>query len=530
MADKEIVLTEQERKIVRAAQSRSSPFRKLTQWDFALLAVIFFLQFVAVSFLAVHRLIDSDEGFYLYISKLVATIGVVPYKDVFYQQMPLLLYVYGAWMKIFGFSWEAGRLLSAFLAAVIGTLLFWSIRRTTNKPILALSCALLYAFNLSMLLFFLTAKTYVLSTALLFGSLLAGTDNRERHSRWIAGVSGLLLALSVETRLFFTAVVPVFAIWFWARQDSDTGRMRFWHFLVGFSSGLIPSLIFIGVARRQFIYDNLLYHSMRDPAGLVGDFQQKAAVARQLIIGAESFRPTQFFFLLLGVPLAIVFWRKLAPITRLAAASSVMLGLASFLPTPTFGQYFCVLIPFLILCLAGAFENAVDAFAGFVPRKAFMSGLVALTIAYSAAAVPRIQSLFLRGEGMPGIGPATDTVDWRLSTVKEIAGIIESNSAKDSPVVTSWPGYLLTIDRNAYPKMENQISVDTAWKLSAEEADELKMLREVDLLRSIADANVTIVVAGNCTHGRRQLYHEALFRNNYKLISRVGNSEIYVRH
>jgi len=73
-------------------------------------------------YLACNRLIARDEGFYLLASKLVAT-GQVPYLDFFYPQMPLLPYVYGTWMKVFGFEWHSGRMLSAVLSTLLGLLL-----------------------------------------------------------------------------------------------------------------------------------------------------------------------------------------------------------------------------------------------------------------------------------------------------------------------------------------------------------------------------------------------------------------------
>src|SRR5262249_13938397 len=76
---------------------------------YGLLVILMAAVFVPVSFL---RLVDGDEGTYLLVSRLVAD-GRVPYHDFFYPQMFLLPYVYGAWMKVVGYSWYAARLLSA---------------------------------------------------------------------------------------------------------------------------------------------------------------------------------------------------------------------------------------------------------------------------------------------------------------------------------------------------------------------------------------------------------------------------------
>src|SRR5205807_1747646 len=65
--------------------------------------------------MSLFRLVDADEGIYLLNAKEVLN-GSLPYHDFFYPQMPLLPYVYGLWMKLFGVSWYSGRLLSALLA------------------------------------------------------------------------------------------------------------------------------------------------------------------------------------------------------------------------------------------------------------------------------------------------------------------------------------------------------------------------------------------------------------------------------
>jgi hypothetical protein len=47
-------------------------------------------------FIARHRLIDGDEGFYLMASRLVLE-HKTPYLDFLYTQAPLLPYAYGHW-------------------------------------------------------------------------------------------------------------------------------------------------------------------------------------------------------------------------------------------------------------------------------------------------------------------------------------------------------------------------------------------------------------------------------------------------
>ena len=73
--------------------------------------------------IALIRTVDGDEGFYTMASKLVAH-GHTLYVDFWYQQAPLLPYVYGAWGRVFGQSWYSLRLLSCLFAIVLGVLLY----------------------------------------------------------------------------------------------------------------------------------------------------------------------------------------------------------------------------------------------------------------------------------------------------------------------------------------------------------------------------------------------------------------------
>jgi hypothetical protein len=477
------------------------------------LPLVFLIQLGFFSPLALRRLIDSDEGFYLLISKLVVTHSILPYRDVFYQQMPLLPYLYGAWMRVFGFSWVSGRMFSAVLAAVAGTLLFHTVRKSTNRLSLAIISLLLYASNLSVLLFFLTAKTYVLSTLLLLGGVLLARTGSGRF-RYVA--SGLLLALSIQTRLFFAAAAPAFFVILWRENLNPQAAIR--RFASGMLIGFVPSLLLFLIAPRQFLFDNLIYHGLRDSAGLVGDLGQKLEIAQKLFLSSNPFRPTQFALLFVGLPLALVVWRKIDKTGRLGALLVLLLGFVSLLPTPTFGQYFCVLVPFLILCLMQGVRQLED----FLPdrkRSLLYAAFFSVCFVSAALAVPRVYSLFWKARDVPGLLAG----DWRISTVENVASLVDSTTNADAPVVCSWPGYMLSTSRTIYPKMENQMSMGVSEKVTDDDAERLHILRKQDLRGAIADERVQTVVIGNCSDWWPNLYMEASKENGYKLLTKESN-------
>ena len=87
-----------------------------------LLSIVFVAQAIVFRFIALHRFVDGDEGFYLSASRLVL-LHKRPYLDFFYTQAPLLPYVYAGWMKVAGVTWISAKTFAAMLTALLGTLL-----------------------------------------------------------------------------------------------------------------------------------------------------------------------------------------------------------------------------------------------------------------------------------------------------------------------------------------------------------------------------------------------------------------------
>ena len=110
---------------------------------------IFLLLFFHVLLLAIiasFRGIDRDEGYYLTASKLVYH-GMAVYSDFFYPQAPLLPYFYGTYLKIVGYSFFNGRLLSVFCSLILGFLIVYCVYNRTKNENLALIILFLYSFN-----------------------------------------------------------------------------------------------------------------------------------------------------------------------------------------------------------------------------------------------------------------------------------------------------------------------------------------------------------------------------------------------
>src|SRR2546421_6076817 len=130
------------------------------------LAVLLAAVFVPMS---LFGLVDGDEGTYLLVSRLVAE-GQLPYHDFFYPQMFLLPYVYGAWMKLVGYSWYGARLLSAVFSVMLGLLVYRQTALVAGARAWGVLAVVLFTFSSLAFGWYPLIKTLVLPTLLLFAA------------------------------------------------------------------------------------------------------------------------------------------------------------------------------------------------------------------------------------------------------------------------------------------------------------------------------------------------------------------------
>src|SRR3954451_9918871 len=286
--------------------------------------------------MAVWGGVDNDEGYYGLAAKL-ATKGDVLYRDFFYTQSPLLPYVYGAWMEVFGFTLAASRALSVIFALALGALICHHASRRFSSLWIGGIAVVAFAATRLVSTWLSTTKTYALSTLLLFGAFMLVDQGMGARSprRWLA--AGVLLGLAIDVRLIFAATAPVFLVLAWR-----AGRTRAGHWAAGLGLGLLPSLILLIVAPTQFVFGNIGFHSIRSDSGLIGNFDQKLDIVSDVLGQPEYVALLLLAAVAVGLRLAS---RRPPP---LAFWLAVTLGAASLLPPPTYAQYACTAVPLLI--------------------------------------------------------------------------------------------------------------------------------------------------------------------------------------
>ena len=475
------------------------------------------------------RLIDGDEGFYILAAKLVSQ-GKHLYTDFFYPQMPLLPYVYGLWMKLFGFSWYSARMLSALFAILTGVLIYRYVAKLSGKRALAVLAVLLYALCSLSLGWLTVAKTYALSTFLLLAAVvvLPRAGSADRPLKYV--LSGLLLGLATDTRLFLVAAVPVFALAVWQREGRAKGRAtRLGWWGLGIVLGLLPNLWFIAANAEDYWFNNVGYHSIRTGVGLIGGLGQKVHTVLELLGFQGGFGnvSSQFLILvLLNCGYLVLAWvgkkRLFLPFYLVIALSVV-----SLLPTPTFVQYFAVVVPFMAITSVVAMSWLIEV-ARQKRRQAAAGLLLTVALAVYVVVVPLDVQGYLVPQPDP-LNPAASLDNWKIATVNDITSIIDANTTPGEAVMSWWPGYFVQSHSAIMPKMENHFGLGVARRLSAAQLDRYGIISEPEIRNCITNRTTRLVVLGNwVTEASKAQYRHLLGEAGYVLFSKVGDTEVYL--
>jgi hypothetical protein len=443
--------------------------------------------------LSLVRFVDGDEGVYAYASRL-ALHGNVPYRDFFYEQTPLLPYVYGAWIGVTGESWYVLRVLSALLACAVAALLFLHAERRFGRRA-ALVGLLLYVSSALVFGFFVVVKTFALATLLLLGSFVL-VDGRARSARTVFA-AGALAGLAVDVRLVFLAAVPALAL---ATRD------RIAQFAGGFATGLVPSIVLFVPAPRQFVFDNLGYHLAKDSGGLGHELIQKARTVENLVgLGkADHLAGLQVALLLVAAVSAALLLRRLP----LALWVALLLAVGCLAPSPTYAQYFSVVVPFAVL-------GVLEARPGRVPLV-----LVPVAAVYALAGALDVGR---QRAGDPVRKPS-------IASVQAVSREVQRLSRPNEQVLSSWPGYLFGTHARAEPDYTNHFAPAAASKLSPAEARRDLVASEPELEARIRAGRPRVVVYRNwLTVEPFARWDEALRAAGYRRVATVESAGIYLR-
>jgi len=435
-----------------------------------------------------HRFLDGDEGFYLVAARLVGE-GKHLYRDFFFLQMPALPHVVAGWLALVGSGWHEARMLAATLAGAIGVLVYVAVLRSTGRRSAAASALVLFAGSGFSLGWFTTVKTYGLGEVLLLGAVLAGRS--KRPSTLV--LCGLLLGLATSVRLYLGVVGFAVAI----HLARDLGRSRalvraMLAVAAGVLLGLAPCAPFLLRDGDAFLFDTFRFHALRYPEGgesLFGEFGQKVETLLSVLGLRASEGPCGIQFLVLVLAGVAMSLAKGSPRNSLVRSVWILLGLVSFLPNPTFNQYFCLVVPFLAI---GVVE---DACALGVPSTRLARGATAVLVLYAIAGLADADRFVRTGVRVPGIEEPANAAHWSIPTVEEVARTVDRQGRDEG--TSWWPGYFAFTRTPIRIEMANDFAIRAAPKLSAAQRARYHIPSYEEIGRGLERGSPPLFVEGN---------------------------------
>lgn len=490
------------------------------------LAVVL-LQAIFFFYISQHRLIDGDEGFYLLASRLVLQ-HKAPYLDFFYTQAPLLPYVYGAWLKVFGISWFSGRTFSALLTTILGALIYKHVCDETGRWQAAVVASILFASSALIFAWFAIVKTFALAILFLFTAYIIVSRLAATTPKWLLLVAGILTGLSVDTRSYVIVIAPVL-LWWIIRRTRPAPVIPAILYCAGGTIGLVPSLLLFFASPDAFLFNNLGYHALRSGEGLVAGWKNKLEVASGLFAGGHT--GIQFSLLTLACCWLVFTRRMKRDSAVLAFVIALVLGVVSLLPTPSEVQYFAMIVPFLIVAAVCSIRDSVHSLSNETQlRRARTVGAVAMVV-FVVASVPTLDRYLITGHKVPGLMGPADTPNWTLQRVSDVSAVIDQLATPGEEVASFWPGYIFASHADPYPGFENDFGMYVAARLPNDKREAYHILSPAQVEEDFAHHGPHLAVIGNqgpMSGGPENTASLTVARNyGYKLVRRIGGTRIF---
>jgi hypothetical protein len=504
-----------------------------------LLIAIFAVQLLVFAFIARHRFIDQDEGAYLLASRMVL-LHKTPYLDFFWNQAPLLPYVYAGWMSGAGVSWSAGRWLCVLLTSILGLLVFSHVNEQTRNRAAGLVAVIMFVSTTLIFAWFPVVKTHCLAGLLLFAAYFMVCRVPEAVSVWPAALAGFLLGLSVETRSYLLLLLPLFLSWVLRNVARELRLRNSVGLLGGFVVGTLPSFILFLSSPDVFLFDNVRYHGLRSSEGLIGWWQQKLVVLLQLFLGSRESNGLQWsilFFVSFALVLSVQA-RGYRP--RFAFQIAVALMLIALLPTPSYAQYFCLCVPFLIVSAVSGTSELLTHFESCRQRTWATVAAGCMLALYIGVAAGDLRSYLITGEGVPGVRSALDRGDWRIERVVKISNAVEGIAQPGESVASFWPGDIFQTNVSPMSGLENPFAMPVSDKLSPEQRARYRIITPIDVESDFAVQRPRIVVLRNQMLAGltpqellkmddvRQMFLATLRTHGYTVVRSIGGISVYM--
>ena len=315
---------------------------------------------------------DHDEDQFIASARLLADRGLLPYRDYPFFHTPYLTFVYSLILPLTGTYNLLGARLFSLLCSIGAILVLILITRDLFRSHslgirLWAQVGLLFLLLPSPLFADANQRGWNHGLAVLF-TLLAFSGCyfswRRRNTLWWLFAAGLCLGVAVGARLSLLTALPAFlvAILLFAPRGRAVWRPLL-TLLGGFLAALTPMLVLFLVSPESFLFGNLGYARLNtlyrfDIPAAFGPMTlpDKFTYLRTDVIGQQ---PTLLLFLSYTLAITILgyrLWRGRAPRFEMALVllMAPCVAVGSFLPTPSWYQYFFAPVFFALIAIAFA--------------------------------------------------------------------------------------------------------------------------------------------------------------------------------
>jgi hypothetical protein len=475
------------------------------------LLLLFFLQ------ISSSRLVAGDEGFYTLATKLVSQ-GRVPYKDFFYPQMPLLPYLFYGWASATSgtLSWQGLRGLSAVCATLICLLVYLRVRASASSGsrfwanlacIVLATCPLFFPW-------ILTVESYASATLLVLLATLLSENFLWAASARTLFMAGICLGLAVDIRLYLLALLPALIL--------GVERRYLGSLLGGFWLATLPAQLMLLAHWDAFWFNNVGYHLQRSQAS-VNDMLAGKWMIATILVGLKHTRKFEgilpYVLVNVGMFCAMVHLGK----HRLVAMATITIAAVSFIPTPAYVQYFCILTPFLALHLFLALSEANITSSLHV--KLLIGGLFGFLCTLGLA--QNISAYTFTGKGVLGMHGDNPHLTYSPTVTSIVSRTINSHFEEHAVVFSSWSGYLLETHVQPLGGTENRFGMRIGKDLTPEHQKAVRISTLRDVNRSIRRGDIDGAVLRDYYASAHPALVRALDRSGYDLVYRGNGVQIW---
>lgn len=325
----------------------------MSRRDVAVLGAILALVSAVLLVFSQYGGIYSDEDYHLLASWLVRS-GELPYRDFFYQQVPLYPIIGALWMRVAGATWQAAHVLSALSTigtiVIVGRTFFELLPARAPRRFMAGLWMALFGLNLLLIMYATIAMPFAVAGLFLACAFRFAVQGARSGGALPVFLAAAAASAATQTSLLMLPAAGVLIVWLLRSGAKSRATL-----VAGLVLPALPLLYLWVVAPAETGFDIIQYHTAYRSE--FPRFDLRSIEADILELGYWLRSPQDVLTLVLALIGGLSLW---GPLREYAAAFKpvvwlvIVQGVCLSLTHPTFRYYFVTLQPFLcILAVLG---------------------------------------------------------------------------------------------------------------------------------------------------------------------------------